>query len=44
MSLKYLYCIFKCNTDKEFDDKQTKFGMQVSPSVVDSDLSIVICR
>lgn len=36
MSLKYLYCIFKCNTDKEFDDKQTKFGMQVSPSVVDS--------
>lgn len=36
MSLKYLYCIFKCNFNKEFDDNQTKFNMQVSPSVVDS--------
>lgn len=36
MSLKYLYCIFKCNSNKKFDDKQTKFNMQVLPSVADS--------
>lgn len=27
MSLKYLYCIFYCNKNNEFDNSQTKFNM-----------------
>lgn len=36
MSLKYLYCIFKCNSNEEFDDKQNKFNVSVATSVTDS--------